>query len=153
MRGESCAGQRRIGDENPDKTVVLFAGIIASIDALDFQILIGGEGRDELALAVVDVELPAMVAALEILSVETTAIERHTAMGAGVTQSEGLSEAIASDNQGDLQEGRLVQLVAMDVIGGESAIPEAGEHERVWDLALRQFLFRHEDCELLISSF
>jgi hypothetical protein len=42
-----------------------------------------------------------------------------------------------------------VQLIAVDAIGGESAIPEAGEHERVWILALREE-FRHVDCRFLI---
>ena len=96
MRGESRAGRCRIGDEDPDETVLLFAGVIAGMDAIDFQVLIGGEGGDELALAVVDVELPAVVSALEILSVEAAAVEWHAAMWAGIAQGERLSEAVAA---------------------------------------------------------
>ena len=129
MRGESCTGQRRIGDENPDKVVFLLAGIIAGVDAVDFQILVGGEGRDELALAVMDVELPAVVSALQILSVEATAVKRHATMRAGVAKGEGLPETVAADNERNLEKGRLVQLFGMDMIGRQSAIPEAGEHE------------------------
>ena len=70
-RGESGAGRAWIGDEDPDETVLLFAGIAAGVDAINFQILIGGERRDQLALAVVHVELPAVVSAFEIFSVET----------------------------------------------------------------------------------
>src|SRR5271163_965763 len=54
------AGFRHI---NPDKTVLLLAGIAAGVDAVDFQILAGSERRDELALAVVHIELPAVIAA------------------------------------------------------------------------------------------
>ena len=72
--------------------------ITAGVDAIDFQVLIGGERGDELALAVVDIELPAVVSALEILSVEAAAVERHAAMRAGIAQGERLSEAVAADD-------------------------------------------------------
>ena len=98
MWSESSAGRGRIGNENPDEAVVLFAGIIAGVDAIEFQVLIGGEGRDELALAVVYVELPAVVSALEILSVEAAAVEGHATMRAGVAQGEGLAKAVAADD-------------------------------------------------------
>jgi len=136
-RCESCAGRGRIGNVDPDKVVLLFAVVASGVDAIDFQILIGGERGDELALAVVHVELPSVISALEIFAVEAAAVEGHTAMRAGVAQGEGLAEAVAADDEGDLEQRRFVELVAMNAVGGESAIPEAGEHERVGGLALR----------------
>src|ERR1035438_10045369 len=82
-RSESPPWRARFGDIDPNKTVLFFAGITARIDAIHFEMLIGGERRDQLALAIVDVEFPAVVSALEILSVESTAVERHAAVRAG----------------------------------------------------------------------
>ena len=142
-RGESRARRRGVGNENPNKTVLFFAFIAAGIDAIHFEILIGGERRDQLALAVVDVERPAVVSTLEIFSVESAAVQGHAAMRARVAQCERLSHAVAAEDQRDLQQRRLMQLIAMDAIGGQSAIPEAGEHERVGRLALREVEFGH----------
>ena len=86
--GESRPGGRRVGHVDPDETILLFAGITAGVDAVDFQILIGGERGDQLALAVMSVELPAMVGALEIFSVKFAAMQRHAAVRAGVAQGE-----------------------------------------------------------------
>ena len=97
-RGESGAGRGGIVNVDPDETVLLLAGIAAGVDAIDFEILIGGERRDQLALAVVNVELPAMVSALEIFSVEVAAVERHAAVRAGVAEGEGLAHAVAADD-------------------------------------------------------
>ena len=107
-RGESGAQRGRIGNEDPDETVLLFAGKTASVDAIDFEILIGGEGGNELALAVVNIELPAVISALDIFAVEAAAVEGHAAMRAGVAQGEGVSEAIAAKNEGDFEDGRFV---------------------------------------------
>ena len=142
-RGESGARRGGIGDVDPDETVLLFAGIAAGVDAIDFQILIGGERGDQLALAVVNVELPAVVSALEIFTVEVAAVERHAAMRAGVAQGEGLALAVAADDQRNFEQRGFVQLVAMDAIGGQGAIPEAGEHQRVGGLALREVEVGH----------
>ena len=64
-------------------------------------------------MAVVDVEVPAVIAALEILTVESTAVERHAAMRAGVAQGEGLPEAVTADDERNFQQRRLAQLIAM----------------------------------------
>ena len=87
---------------------MFFAGIAAGVDAIDFEILIGGERRDQLALAVVDVELPAVISALEIFSVEAAAVQRHAAMRAGVAQGEGLSQAVAADDERNFEQRRLI---------------------------------------------
>ena len=102
--GESRALRAGIGNVDPDETILLFAGIAAGVDAVDFEILIGGERRDELALAIVRVELPAVVGALKILSVETAAVERHAAMRTSVAQSEGMAVAVAADDERNLQQ-------------------------------------------------
>jgi len=116
-RDESGAGRGWVGDEDPDEIVLLFATVAAGVDAIDFEILIGGERRDQLTLAVVHVELPSVISALEIFSVKFSAVKGHAAMGTGIAQGEGLSETVAADNQRDLEEGRFVELVAVNPIG------------------------------------
>jgi hypothetical protein len=130
---------------------LFFAGVAAGVDAIDFERLIGGERGNEFALAVVDIELPAVVSALEILAVESAAVEGHAAMGAGVAQGEGLSDSVATNDERNLQQGRLMQAIAMDSIGGQSAIPEAGEHERIGRLPMGRVEFGHG--EWLIADF
>ncbi len=62
--------------------------IAARVNAIHFQFLIGGERRDQLALAAVCVESPSVITALDLLAVEVSAGKRHAAMGAGVAQGE-----------------------------------------------------------------
>jgi hypothetical protein len=132
---------------------LLFTSVTAGVDAIDFQILISGERWDQLALAVVNVELPAVVSAFKVLAVEASAVEGHAAVRAGVAQGERLSEAVASNDEGDFEQRRFVKLIAMDAIGGQGAIPEAGEHERVGGLALREVEVGHgEKVRVLISD-
>jgi len=63
-------------------------------------------------------------------------VERHAAMGTGVAQGEGMALAVAADYERNFEERGLVKLVANDPIGGQGAIPEAGEHKRIGGLAL-----------------
>ena len=72
--GETRARRAGIGDVDPDEIVLLFAGIASGIDAIDLQSLIGGERRDQLALAVVHIELPSVIGAFEIFAVEVAAL-------------------------------------------------------------------------------
>src|ERR1700730_1843393 len=95
---ESRAGWAGIGNEDPDEVVVFLAGIAAGVDAVDFQRLLGDERRDQLALAGVGVESPAVVGALDLLAVEVSAGKRHAAVRAGVAQSEGLALWVAPDD-------------------------------------------------------
>src|SRR5271170_5374855 len=89
--------RRRFGYENPNVAVVLLAGITPGVDPIHFQFLIGSQRRNELALAGVSIELPAVVAALQILSVKPPARERHTAVRTGIAQGKRLSLAITAD--------------------------------------------------------
>jgi hypothetical protein len=70
-------------------------------------------------------------------------MQRHAAVGAGVTQSEGMAGTVASDNQRSLKQHCLMELIAMNTIGRQGAIPEAGEHEGVGSLALGRVEFGH----------
>jgi hypothetical protein len=81
--------------------------------------------------------LPAMISALEVFSVEASAMQRHATMRTGIVQSEGLSLAVLADHQRDFEQHSFVQLIAMYSIGRQRTIPEAAEHKRVWCLALR----------------
>jgi hypothetical protein len=141
--GEACALRSGIGDVDPDKTVLLFAGIAAGIDAIELESLIGSERGDEVTLSVVHIELPSVIRAFEILAVELAAVERHTAVGAGVAKSEGVALAITTDDEGKLQQRRLVKLIAVNAIGRQGAIPEVGEHQGIGCLALRKVKFGH----------
>jgi hypothetical protein len=70
-----------------------------------------------------------VVGTLDVLSVKISAVQRHAAVGTSITQGERTAGAIASDEEWDFQQHRLVELVAMNAVGGQGAIPEAGEHE------------------------
>src|SRR5256885_6589043 len=61
---KSCCRRLRFGDENPDVIVVLLAWIAAGVDSFYFQLLIGGEWRDELGFAPVGIQIPTLGAAL-----------------------------------------------------------------------------------------
>ena len=90
-----------------------------------------------------NVELPAVVGAFEIFAVKFAGVQRHAAMRAGVAHDEGAAFAVAADDQGNFQQHGFVQPISVNAIGGQRAIPEAGEHERVGRLALREIEFRH----------
>src|SRR5260370_30571197 len=96
---ESGAGWAGIGKEYPDEVVALFAGIAASVDAVDFQRLLGDERGDQLALAGVGVEPPAVVGTFDLSAVEVSAGKRHAAVPAGVPQSAGVGLLVASYQQ------------------------------------------------------
>ena len=49
---------------------MLFAGIAAGVDAVDLQLLIRSEGRNQLALAGVSIKPPAVIAAFHLLPIE-----------------------------------------------------------------------------------
>ena len=93
-----------------------------------------------------------MVGAFDVFSIELAAVERHAAVGTGVAQREGTARAVASDDERNLKQHGFVELVAMDAVGGQGAIPETGEHERVGRLALRRVEFGH-GWKLLIVNF
>ena len=90
-----------------------------------------------------------MVAAFDF-AVEVSAGERHAAMGAGVAQGEGLALPVAADDQRKFQQHGFVELVAVNLIGRQGAIPEAEEHERIGSLALREVEIGHG--RILIES-
>jgi len=149
---ETSARRPGIRNVDPDEVILLFARIAAGVNAIDFELLIRGQGRDQLALTVMNVELPAVISAFQVFSIEMAAVERHTTVRAGIAQCEWLPHSIASNHQRDFQQRRLVKLIAVHSIGGERSVPEAGKHERVRGLALRKIKFGHGefvDCCLL----
>jgi len=77
------------------------------------------------------IELPAMIGAFDIFSIEMAAVEGHAAVGTGVAQSEGAAYAVASDDKWDFEQHGFVELIAVYAIGRQSAVPEAGKHERI----------------------
>lgn len=75
------------------------------------------------------IELPAVIGAFDVLSVEIAAVEGHAAVRTGVAQGEGAARAVAPDYEGNFEQHGLVKLIAMQTISGKGAIPEASEHE------------------------
>jgi len=104
-----------------------------------------------LTLSIVNVELPAVVSTLEILAVEPAAVERHAAMRASVAKSEGFSLHVTTDDERDLEQHGFVQLIAVNTVGAQSAVPEAGEHERIGRLALREIEFGHGNRRWMVD--
>jgi hypothetical protein len=52
----------------------------------------------------VNVELPAVISALEIFAVEVTAVERHAAMRAGIAQGKRATGTIAADDERNFEQ-------------------------------------------------
>ncbi len=84
-----------------------------------------------------------MVRAFDILSIELAAVQRHAAVGTGVAQGKGMAGTVASYDKRNLKQGSFVELIAMNAIRGQGAIPEPGEHERIGRLALGRVEFGH----------
>src|SRR5437870_13199542 len=80
---KSCCRGLRFGDENPDVVVVLLAWIAAGVASFYFQLLIGVEGRDELALRRVGRKFRTPGVACQSLVGEEPVGMRHTAMRTG----------------------------------------------------------------------
>ena len=64
-------------------------------------------------------------------------------MGAGIAKSERMSLAITANDEGNFKQCRFVQLITMNLVRGQSAIPEPGKHQSVSGLALRKVEFGH----------
>ena len=150
VESRSCG--RRLRNEDPDEAVMLFAGVAAGVDAIDFEFLIGGERRNQLALAGVRVEAPAVVAAFDLIAVETSAGERHAAVRAGVLQCETTVLSVAPDDQRRLQQRRPFQAFAKDCVAGQGAIPETGQHQRIWRFRLRGIVEHGNEARVLQSG-
>jgi hypothetical protein len=65
-------------------------------------------------------------------------VKRHAAMRAGVLKSEGSAIAVAANHERRFQEHRFVKGAPANLVGRQSAIPEAGEHQGIWDFTLRR---------------
>jgi hypothetical protein len=89
-----------------------------------FKVLLRDQRRNQLALAGVGVESPAMVRAFDLFAVELSAGKRHAAMRTGVAQGKGLALPVASDYQGLFKQHRFHQLSAVQLSGRKRAIPE-----------------------------
>jgi hypothetical protein len=60
-----------------------------------------------------------------------------------------MASAVAAYDKRNLKQSRLVELVAVDLVGGQGPVPEASEHERIGRLALKRVGFGHgeiADC-------
>src|SRR6185437_6304109 len=114
----SCTGWRWFGNKNPNIVFPLFAGIASGINAVHLELLIGSERRDQLALAIVSVKLPAVVATFNLPSIEVRTGKRHAAMRAGIMQRECAAILVAANDQRQLQQGHFPQLISFYLMAG-----------------------------------
>jgi hypothetical protein len=149
---ESGSCRDGLGHEHPDEVVVLFTGVAACVDAVDLQFLIGRQRWDELALAAMGLEPPAVVTAFKLGAVEATAGEGHATMRAGVLQGERTSLQIPAEDKRRVEQHRLSQSVVDDAITGQGAVPEAPKHQRIWGLALGGFVEHGDEARVLQSG-
>ena len=77
---------------------MLLAGEIAGVDTVNLQRLIGGERRNELALAGVGVKGPPVITAFQLLPVKPAIRKRHPAMRTSILQGERVPMAVAAHN-------------------------------------------------------
>jgi hypothetical protein len=84
-----------------------------------------------------------MVRTLDFFSIEVATVERHSAVRTSVPHCEGPTRSVAPDYQRDLQQHCFMQLIALNPVRRQGAIPEAGEHLGVGCLALRGIEFGH----------
>ena len=82
-----------------------------------------------------------------MFAIETSAMEWHAAMGAGVAQCEGLALIIAPNDERLLEQHGFRKFPATQLIGRQRAIPETEEHERVGGLRLQWEVVGHVTCE------
>jgi len=71
-------------------------------------------------------------------------MQGHAAVRTGVAQGERTAGTVASYDEWYLKQHGLVELIAVNLAGGQGAIPEARKHERVSRLPLRRVEFGHE---------
>ena len=127
---------------------MLLAGIAARVNAVNLQLLVGGERRDELALAGMAVKPPAVIAAFHLLTVKMAVGKRHAAVRTGVMQRKRAALAVASDGQRGLEQHGFLQLAPAYLPAGQGAIPEAIEHQGIRSFALRQGDVVHDEMNL-----
>src|SRR5438132_1324504 len=120
--GETGPRLGRLRNEDPDVVVVLLAGKTARVDAVQFELLIRGEGWNVLALTGMGVEFPAMIATFDLLAVEPSIGKRHASVRAGISQGKRTSAPVPPDHERNFQQHVFYELVAADSLGGNSAV-------------------------------
>src|SRR5207302_7855359 len=89
-------GTARFRHEDPHVSIALLAWIMRSVNLLRAYPRIGSKRRDLHAGAGMHVELPSVIAALEVLSFDSAAGERNAAMRTDVLHRERMAIRIAS---------------------------------------------------------
>src|SRR5262249_14415932 len=112
---ESRALWRRLRHKHPHIVVVFFTGVTPGENPIHFEALVRQQRWDEPPLAGVSIELPAVVAALQIVSFEPSEGERHAAVRASIAKRKALAGAVPAKNQWNFQQCGLVQPAAREV--------------------------------------
>src|SRR6185312_6450166 len=118
----------RFRHEDPDVSVSLFAGIIGGVNLLRLDPRILGERRNLRTSAGVYVESPAVIAALEVLSLDPTAGKGNAAVRTNVLHGEGSVIGVTPENERLAQEHRLDQFSPTQLSAQRRRIPEIKQH-------------------------
>src|SRR5437868_7645949 len=86
----------RFGHEKPHVSVAFLAWIVRSMNFFRLYHGVSGQRRDLSACPRVHIELPSVITTFEVLSVNSTAGERNTAMGADVLHRKSAPVNVAS---------------------------------------------------------
>jgi hypothetical protein len=92
-----------------------------------------------------------MIAAFQLGAVESPAGEWHTAMRAGVLQGKGSALRVAAEHKGRFEQHSFRKLVAPHAVAGQRTVPEAAQHQRIWDLGLGGFVEHGGQARVLQS--
>ena len=103
-------------NEDPYESIVLFAGVAPGIDAIDLQLLICRQRRDQLALAGVRLELPSVITAFDLLSVEPPQESGMPRCGHASRRAKARPSRSRPRTRGSLQQHRLRHAVALETV-------------------------------------
>ncbi len=113
------------------------------VDAVHAELLrlFRGARRNLLALASLAVELPAVIAALQLRAVKLSIGERNATVRARISQRKRASALIASNHERNAEKLCLFQTQPFHAIAGQRAVPEAVQQQCVGSLTLRGIAF------------
>lgn len=74
-------------------------------------------------------------------------------MRASIAEREWMILAITSNDERNFQQRRFMELIAVNSIRGQRAIPKTSKHQRVGRVALRQIEFGHSEVRTQKSDF
>jgi hypothetical protein len=90
---------------------------------------VGKKGRN-IAAAALSIELPAMVAAFNQVTVEGSVRKRHGSVGTMIIENEDLPLLVPADDERLIEQNLADHLPALEPRGGHDRVPEISQHHR-----------------------